>query len=412
MNRHATHLASWTLALAVIGPSASAQKMAEIGYSIHKIASGLDSPGQIDSDYAGNLYISSFADALGHPPENIYHMDPWGNVNLFTAPLRDPDSICVKSNGKVYVGAWPGRVTEIDPVSGQQTVFIEDRRLGNVDGIAFMNGGDLLVAPFDQSRIYRVDQLTKAITVFHDLGSRHVKHLSGIAVHPRDGRVFVSTPEQGKVFEFTPEGSMIGQFFAAGLAYPAAITIDPYFRNGRNLFIADYDGGVIYRLPLDQSEQVVTPKQVFVKRVAPHVGGVHVDEHGDIYFTRTDTNVHGDVFLVAQMKSSIDGTPHQGSTIRINLDSRADQNRYWTMMFSPGRSGFNLPDGRRVQLDPYFMMLAGWGRFDATGHAALTLPIPNDPAVTNFTFYGVYLSVAPENAAITGVSNVITINVQ
>jgi sugar lactone lactonase YvrE len=386
--------------------------MADHGYSTRKLVGGLNSPGQIAaSPTTGMLYLSSFADGPGNPPQDIFQMTRDGVATQFTAPLADPDSIAVRGNGKVYVGSSPGRVTEIDPITGAQVIFIEDQRLGNVDGLGFLANGDLLVAPWDQGLLWRVDMTTKEISLFHDLRDRQVNALTGIAVHPQDGRVWVSAPEQGKVYALTAGGDLIGDYFAKGMTYPCALAIDRSLASGNVLFVADYKGGVIWRLPLDASGITVSPSQRLVKGISPHVGGVTVDGQGALYFTQTQANSPGQVWLVSPMRSAVRGTPTRGSRIHIDMSSRADANRYWAMLFSLGRSGFALPDGRQVSLDPTFLRLGGVGLMNGAGEASLALDIPSDPAISNISFYGVYFTVSG-SAGFDGVSDVITVSVE
>ena len=134
---------------------------------------------------------------------------------------------------------YAGRITRIDPVSGAQTTWVSDARLGNIDGLAFDAVGDLLVSAIDHLKIHRVNGATKQITEFADLTALGLQGFGSLAVNPSDQSVFVASPKDGDLVHLNADGSLASAALASGFQHMGQLALD-----GSCIFVSDNVAGM------------------------------------------------------------------------------------------------------------------------------------------------------------------------
>jgi streptogramin lyase len=381
------------MAWCALVPWGTAQTPFENGISLAEVTGGLKGPSSIAIDTAGRVYVASIYDKYGSGnPTDIYRVLPDGTVELFTAPILDPDVLCLDAAGDVYVGAWPGKVTHIDPSSGAQTTWISDTQLGNIDGMAFDAAGDLLVTAIDHGKIHRIDGVTREITLFADLTSLGLQGFGSIVVDPFDQSVWVASPLDGDLVHVNADGSLASAAWATGFQHMGQLALD-----GASIFVSDNVAGVLYRV--DRSSGAV---DLFVNQIQDYAGGLLAAGNGVFFATRQSADMtDGRLYRICPMKTALGTTPSIGSSLVLNLESPADANRPVFLFLTVAPGIVQLPSGRSIPVDlSAFLLLQS--TFDAMGQWQLSLPIPNNSDLVGVTVYSCYVTL---QEGIFGISN-------
>jgi sugar lactone lactonase YvrE len=374
------HFVAFTLLVCL--PSA-AQVPFENGYSLKEVTGGLKGPSSIARDAGGRVYVASIYDEHGSGnPTDIFRVLPDGTVELFTAPILDPDVLCLDGEGYVYVGSWPGKVTLVNPSTGAQSTWISDSKLGNIDGMAFDGNGDLLVTAIDHHRVHRVDHSTKAITVFADLSALGLQGFGSIVVDLADQSVFVASPKDGDLVHLNPDGSLASAAFASGFQHMGQLALDASF-----VYVSDNVAGAICKVNRSTG-QVST----FVNRIEYYAGGLLALDNGSFLATRQSMDMtDGRLYTIQPMSTSLAATPSIGSSLVLDMESPSDAGRAAFLFLYVAPGSIPLVDGRCVPVDlSAFVLLQSM--FDTTGLWRLTLPIPNDSGLVGLQVYTCFLS--------------------
>ena len=383
-NRIGTVLPLSVALAAVLATGANAQRPYANGISVRDfVSNGLPSPASLAYDHqTGILYASSL---VTDASVDLYRVLPDGTVETYTNPIGDPDVLTLDAAGFVYVGAFGGKITQIDPSDGSQTQWKKDSRLGNVDGLVFDPNGDLLVSAIDKHTIYRVDHQTKDLTLVADLTSAGNQGYGSIALAP-DGTMFVAAPKDGNVVHVAADGTILDAFFLSGLLHVGQLAVVDGF-----LYASDTGARTVRRIDLTTLQD-----DLWIDDVPDHSGGfVHLGD-GEFYCSwQSLDNLDGGVYRVSTMDLSFVETPRVGGKFSMDLDSIADANRLsWAFLsLNPGTTPLN--DGRflPVALIPgqYFILR---GMLDSSGHKHWEFDVPNSPSLGNLTLYVTWVTFA------------------
>ena len=363
---------------------AEAQVPYENGYSLKEAAGGLKGPSSIAVDGQGRVYVASIFDANGPgKPTDIYRVLPDGTVETFTAPLLDPDVLCLDGAGYVYVGAWPGRITRIDPATGTQEVWVYDTQLGNIDGLAFDGAGRLLVTAIDHSKIHRIDPSTKAVSLFADLTALGLQGFGSIAVDPSDQSVYVASPKDGDLVHLNPDGSLDAAAVASGFQHMGQLAVE-----GTSVFISDNVAGRIYRL-----DRTTGALHLFVEKIHDLGGGFAVLGEGEYYAThQTEDMSQGWLYRIRPMSTALGTAPVVGGTLDLHMQSPADAGRPAALFITVSQGNTLLPDGRLLPVDLSSFLLFQ-SVFDPAGAWTFLAPIPNKAEFHNLQLHATYVSI-------------------
>jgi len=386
MHDHAKRCFFFILALpalvALPGQAAAQVPFAE-GISLTEVTGGLKGPSSIARDGAGRVYVASILDQYGPgQPTDIYRVLPDGTVELFTAPLLDPDVLCLDAAGNVYVGAWPGKVTLIDPASGAQSTWVSDSRLGNIDGLAFDKAGDLLVSAIDHLKIHRVDKTTRQITEFADLTPLALQGFGSLAVDPTDDSVYVASPKDGDLVHLNADGSLADAAVATGFQHMGQLAL-----YGPHVYVSDNVAGILYRVDPSNGQT-----SVFVNHIHDYAGGLLSLGDGGFLATRqTFDLLDGRLYRIDPMKTELAAAPSIGAKLVLDLESPADTNRPVLLFLTLNPGEILLPNGRTLPVDlSAFVLLQSL--FDSAGLWRLTLSIPNDNNMVGLKVYTCFVS--------------------
>lgn len=368
------------LALSVCLPL-TAQVPFENGYSLAEVTGGLQGPSSIARDASGRVYVASIYDKHGSGnPTDIFRVLPDGTVELFTAPILDPDVLCLDGAGNVYVGSWPGKVTVVDPSTGAQSTWVVDSKLGNIDGMAFDGNGDLLVTAIDHLKVHCVDPVTRDITVFADLTALGLQGFGSIVVDA--GAVFVASPKDGDLVHLNPDGSLASAAFASGFQHMGQLALDASF-----IYVSDNVAGTLCKVNRSTG-QVST----FVNRIEYYAGGLLALDSGSFLATRQSMDMtDGRLYAIQPMSTSLAATPSIGSSLVIDMESPADAARPAFLFLHVAPGNIPLKDGRTVPVDLSAFVLIQ-SMFDTAGLWRLTLPIPNDTGLVGLQLFTCFLS--------------------
>ena len=375
-----------TLVFGAPPTQAPAQTPFENGISVAEITDGLQGPSSIARDSLGRIYVASIYDMNGSGnPTNIFRVLPDGTVELFTAPLLDPDVLCLDAADQVYVGQWPGTVTKIDPATGVQSTWIHDTRLGNIDGMTFDANGDMLITAIDHLKIHRVDAMTKQIAVFADLTSLSLQGFGSIIVNPADQSVFVASPKDGDLVHLNPDGTLDNAALADGFQHMGQLAIQ-----GDDVFVSDNVAGIIYRV-----DMVTGNRSILVDRIRDYGGALLALGGNEFLATRQSSDLtDGRLYRIAPMDTSLGGSPRIGHPLMLNLSSPADAGRPVYLFFTLNPGTILLPTGRTLPVNlSAFIMLQSL--YDAAGQWSLSLSIPNDNGLVGLDLFTCHVSTNP-----------------
>lgn len=398
--RLSSRIALALLVCGVLLPPGAAQTPFENGFSLVEVADGLQGPSSIARDASGRVYVASIYDMNGPGnPTDIFRVLTDGTVELFTAPLLDPDVLCLDAAGNVYVGAWPGKVTLIDPASGAQSTWVNDSSLGNIDGMAFDSGGGLLVTAIDHCTIHRVDGATLQITEFADLTSLGLQGLGSLVVDPSDQSVFVASPKDGDLVHLNADGSIASAALATGFQHMGQLALD-----GSSVIVSDNVAGILFKVDRSSGQT-----SVFVDRIDDYAGGLLAVGNNEFLATRQSTDMtDGRLYHIRPMTTSLGAIPSIGSSLVLDMTSPADAGRPVFMFLTLAPGSVPLPDGRSVPVDLSIFLLFQ-SMFDAAGLWQLTLPIPNESNLVGVEVYCCYVSI---QSGIFGISQSYSFTVQ
>ena len=377
-------LALRALVAVVLGASASslsAQTPFEKDISVDwLVPSGLPSPASLARDPStGVIFASSLFNKNGPGKKtDIHRVQPDGTVELFTNPLHDPDVLAMDSSGFIYVGAYSGRITRIDPVSGAQTVWVHDGALGNVDGLAFRADGDLLVSAIDHSRIHLVDGTTQTVTEFADLDSLNAFGFGSIALH--GSAVYVAAPKDGFIAQLDGDGSITNGSFRSGFAHVGQLAVD-----GDILYASDNPAGAICKIDLTGAG----PDSILVLGIPEYSGGFLAVGNGDFYGSWQAGDLSdGGIYRIRPMTLSMAQPPAVGGTWELDLDSPSDAGRGLFTILGITTGDIPLPDGRSIPANLVpgtYLFLRG--SFDADGHWDLDFAVPDNNLLADLTVW-------------------------
>ncbi|MEW6743227.1 MAG: hypothetical protein AB1486_10760 [Planctomycetota bacterium] len=381
-----------------------AQVAAVNGTSTAPFASGLQGPSSISRNAAGVLYVASIYDKNGSgQPTDIFRVLPDGTVELFTPSLVDPDVLCLDAAGFVYAGAYGGKITRIDPTTGNQTLWAQNATLGNVDGMIFDASGDLLISAIDHVKIHKVNKTTKAVSLFADLRSLPVTGLGSLAIDPADQSVFVASPNDGYLVKLYADGRIANGAFASGFEHMGQLAI-----TGGFIYVSDNAAQAIYRVDLQTRSQVL-----FVQQIEDYAGGLVAVYPGEFYASRqTYDMAQGWIYRIAPMWTWLSGPAQLGTTVTLYLESILDAGHSFFLFFSAGDSGVPLPGGRTLPIDPLAFIGPYTGTLDAAGLHGRPLTIPASPALLGLTFYACWATWNPPAHGFPGVSEALAITIE
>ena len=138
---------------------------------------------------------------------------------LYTAPEQEVYSVAFH-DGALYAGTSPnGKVYRIDPNDGKATPFFDPKQ-AYIWSMAFVPGGDLVVATGVEGKLFRVNQKGEGKVLFDALDT----HLRSLAVKS-DGTLLVGGSSKARIYEVKLDGTSHA-LFESPLSEISAVYVD------------------------------------------------------------------------------------------------------------------------------------------------------------------------------------------
>jgi hypothetical protein len=138
---------------------------------------------------------------------------------IWTAPEQEVYAVAFH-DGALYAGTSPnGKVYRIDPNDGKATPFFDPKQ-AYIWSLAFLPGGDLVVATGVQGKLFRVGPSGDGKVLFDSLDA----HLRSLAVKS-DGTMLVGGSSKARIYEVKPDGTSHA-LFDSPLSEISAIYVD------------------------------------------------------------------------------------------------------------------------------------------------------------------------------------------
>ncbi len=318
-------------------------------------AAPLENPNAIAFDAAGNLFIANADDGT------ISKLDADGVTftRMFATGFALPQGLVVDDSGNLWVADQFGNITELDPDSGIPTGSVLATGNNNDGGLAFRSDEQAFYMPSlgDDGIVLRV--VEEPFTVEDCLGG--MQYPIGVAIG-LDGWIYVADYAAGQVLRSEgcggggdPGGSPY-ELYADGIAGPYHHAWD----DAGNLFVADENGNMVWRIDRNTGERTQFGPEIF------GASGVAFDSNGILH-------VSDDEGRIVALDES--GTLTEVVTGLSNPNAIAfdpDDNLYIATAGSgellrlpsggtiePIAGGFDTPQGVVVDPDPDFVWVGG-----------------------------------------------------
>jgi DNA-binding beta-propeller fold protein YncE len=125
----------------------------------------------------------------------------------------------------------------------------------HISDVAYDGKGLLYCSDQLSNTIYRVDLATQYAKVL--VSNKVLAGPSGVAVHPKTGKIMVVSWDKGKIFEISPEGVLTeifsNGFFSARFQNLRGVDFDRW----GNMYMSDFTTGKVWRMTWDKRFQVI-----------------------------------------------------------------------------------------------------------------------------------------------------------
>ncbi|MGI8437328.1 MAG: hypothetical protein ACR2NX_10555 [Chthoniobacterales bacterium] len=181
-------------------------------------ATGINSPGNLAFDGAGNLY------AIEQSPGKVYKFTPDGTKTLFGTIPSIAAGLTFDSKGNLYVAASGSGVYKFTP-AGVRSLFLDTIR--DAYGLAFDAVGNLFIGNRGEGQIFKLTP-DSHMSLFASIGQPF-----DLAFDAK-GNLFVPSAMDATVKKITPAG-VVTTFVTAGYYEGGAIAIEPVLNKLRNI---------------------------------------------------------------------------------------------------------------------------------------------------------------------------------
>jgi len=376
----------------------------ENGIDVEHFSSGMFAPTEMAFDHLGNLFVASGYEPswpIGGHPTPIFKVFPNGTTVPFSIPVSDPDALSVSSVGDVYVGSYGGIITKIDGITENQTLFLKDNRLKNIDGLRFSPSGLLYTVAIDSAKVHTIDIVTKTVTEIADLSLLNITGMSGIAFHPVTNEVYVESPLENKIIKLDLIGPQNHSVIASGFSFLGFIDFDPTGNNNDYIFGPDALDEKIYKININTGL-----KTVYIDQIIPGPVGLVFDPNGVLYFNvNYDQVPDGEVYRAWGIKTVLSSqNPVIGDPISVLFQSKFGEMMPYGAFLSLNDNGPTLPDGRQFPLSVTPFFLLSQALLDGNGEAGLSFTIPNDTSYIGLTVYFAFATYKTSPFSFLGIS--------
>jgi gluconolactonase len=173
-------------------------------------------------------------------------------------PLQHPEALCWDPlTQRVYCGGEGG---QIYAVTLEGAIEVVANTGGSVLGMAVDAAGRVYACDWHRQEVVRVDPTTGAVETYTTGAPELPLDDPNSPVFADDGTMYVTGSENPAIFRVTPGGETTVWTTAIG-GYPNGITLT---RDGSAVVVAqshpdDYDGGRVWRIPIEPDGSVGTP---------------------------------------------------------------------------------------------------------------------------------------------------------
>jgi hypothetical protein len=154
------------------------------------VASGLNHPGAMTADKAGNLYVPNFG-VSGTPGTTLTKLTPNGsggfNATTLASNLNTPDGVVFDSHGVLYEADYGSNsINTINTTTGAVTTFVSNVGLASPSDLTIDSSDNLYVANFANGT---VSKITPAKVVTNNYGTGLTGPF-GLYIDPGTGTLF------------------------------------------------------------------------------------------------------------------------------------------------------------------------------------------------------------------------------
>lgn len=139
--------------------------------------------------------------------------------------------------------------------------------------VAFDGTGLVYCSDQKANRIYRIELSSQKVSVL--VADPALAGPTGLAVHPRSGRLIAVSWEKGKIFEITPDGAITelfsNGFFSSRFANLRGVDFDRW----GNMYVSDFTTGKVWRMTWDKRFQVIA-------EYLPSPGDISIDRTNNL----------------------------------------------------------------------------------------------------------------------------------
>ncbi len=223
---------------------------------ISTITQEFNGSGGLSLDDTGNLYIGDFGDFLSANdldglPNNVWKLDPGGNLSTYSSGFSGASGNDFNSQGILYqsdIGT-----SEIYKIVNGQKIFVTSTGISAPVGLVFDGNDNFFVCNCGNNTIRKVTQ-TGISTLF--ASGTIFKCPNGLTID-EDDNLYVSNFSNGDIIKITPDGSatVINSTPGGSTSGPSNGHLD-FHQPTRTLFIASHGANKIFRLNIDTPENL------------------------------------------------------------------------------------------------------------------------------------------------------------
>ena len=241
--------------------------------AITLVASGLDLPGGVAVDGAGNLYITD----TEHSALKEWTVADTTVNTLIPSGLGEPYGVAVDGAGNVYVANYDYSLIEEWTAANQTVSTLVSSGFTSPIGLAVDGGGNVYIGGYAGNDIkeWMANSHTLATLV-----STGLDFPSGVALDAA-GNLYIADSFDSQIKELTAANLTVTPLVSSGLNLPYGVAVD----GSGNVYIADSYDNAIKRLTA--ANNTVT---TLISSGLNTPNGVAVDGTGNIYVADTDNN--------------------------------------------------------------------------------------------------------------------------
>jgi sugar lactone lactonase YvrE len=176
-----------------------------------------------------------------------------GTLWIIGKGAGSPDDLAVGADDTIYFGDMTAnRVLRLNAFGEPEIV---SPLIREPEGIVPLPDGTLIVVEQATNRLYRVDPVTKSMSLFYAVGNKtHNDGIDGISRDSTTGDLLIPDAPTGRILRLTSDALRV-RLIASGFKRPTSVALTA----DGTLFVCDEFGNAIYRVTSDGVRTLVAP---------------------------------------------------------------------------------------------------------------------------------------------------------